>query len=69
MNNNFSAYGLLVKIIVSAAILELGLTLTDIGECKDRLCMDALQRASRKVLKIDWKPISVFPEEGRKFNR
>ena len=67
MENNFSAYGLLVKLFAVAAIIELGIAFTELGECKDRLCLDVVRRASHKVLKIDWKPISVFPEEARRF--
>ncbi len=62
-------YNLLIKLIVAAALIELGLTLKDIGDCPSRSCLDKLQRASQHVLRIDWKPISVLPEEARKFQR
>lgn len=62
---------LLIKILVTAAILDLGLSLKDL-DCHDRQCIAKLQKASLQVTKIDWKPISVFPEEAarlRKYSR
>lgn len=47
-------YALLVRLMLLAALLELG-----IG-------MDGLTKL-RDVLKVDWKPISVFPEEAKRF--
>lgn len=35
--------------------------------CLRRLHTSRIEKVSRDVLKIDWKPISVFPEEGRRF--
>ena len=60
-------YDLLVKIIVGAALLQLGLNLGKTAECSSRECMARVEKESRQVLKIDWKPISVFPEEARRF--
>ena len=60
-------YHVLIKLIVGASILQLGLNLTDSTECSSRECIARIERASRKVLKVDWKPISVFPNEARRF--
>ena len=60
-------YELLVKLIVGASLLQLGLNLSHSGECSSRECLARVELASRQVLKIDWKPISVFPEERVKF--
>ena len=60
-------YQILIKLIVGASILQLGLNLTDSSECSSRDCLARIERASRKVLEIDWKPISVFPKEARRF--
>lgn len=57
-------YQILIKLIVGASILQLGLNLTDSSECSSRECVARIERASRKVLEIDWKPISIFPEEA-----
>ncbi len=60
-------YQLLIKLIVGASILQLGLNLTDSSECSSRECVARIERASRKVLQIDWKRISIFPEEAKRF--
>jgi hypothetical protein len=62
-------YNVMIKLIVAAAILELGLSLKHADQCASRACWDKLQTASKQVLKIDWKPISVFPEEAKRFNK
>ena len=54
-------YTLLVRLMLMAAMLELGLTLTDLSNPQK------MGLASRKVLTIQWKPISVFPEEAKRF--
>lgn len=60
-------YDILVKVMVLAALLELGLAVTDLETCRSRDCLLKLERKSREVLKIEWRPISVFPEEARRF--
>jgi hypothetical protein len=60
-------YNVLIKLIVVASLLELGLSFKNFGECSSRSCWSQFHRASHKVLRIDWKPISVFPEVGKKF--
>lgn len=60
-------YEVMVRLIVGAALLQLGLSLSHIEKCESRMCWAEIQMASRKVLKIDWKPISVFPEEAKRF--
>ncbi len=58
---------LLIRLIVLVSLAQLGLELTHLGDCKSRECSMRLERASREVLRINWRPISVFPEEGRRF--
>jgi hypothetical protein len=58
---------LLIRLMVLAALAQLGLNLTRIGDCSSRACLVQLEKASREVLKIEWQPISVFPEEARRF--
>ena len=58
---------LLVKIILISTILQLGLKLEDFANCSNHQCIQKIDQASQKVLKIDWKPISLFPEEAKKF--
>jgi hypothetical protein len=61
-------YNLLIKLMVLAALLELGISLADWKGCNSRGCLLKLERRSREVLKINWKPISVFPEEAKRFD-
>lgn len=58
---------LLVKLMVAAALLQLGISASQISNCHSRACAQRFEKASRDILKIDWKPISVFPEEGDRF--
>lgn len=60
-------YNLLVKLMVLAALLELGISLADWENCRSRDCRSQLERKAREVQKIDWRPISVFPEEAKRF--
>lgn len=54
-------YALLVRLMLIAAMLEFGFSLTDLTN------PHKVEAASRKVLTIQWKPISVFPEEAKRF--
>lgn len=60
-------YEILVRLMVISAILQLGLSASDFLDCRSMQCFKNLGEASRSVLEIDWKPISVFPAEGRRF--
>jgi len=60
-------YELLIRLIVGASLLQLGIDLTKSPECASRECIASVERASRKVLTINWKPISVFPKEAERF--
>jgi hypothetical protein len=60
-------YNLLIKLMVLAALLQLGISADKFFSCRSRQCASRIEKASRDVLKIDWKPISVFPEEAHRF--
>lgn len=60
-------YNIIIKLIVATALLDLGISISKIEACSSRGCWNQLQKASHKVIKIDWKPISVFPEEAKRF--
>ncbi len=62
-------YNVLIKLIVVASLLELGISVSKIGECSSRACWSELQRASHKVMRIDWKPVSVFTKEAERFRQ
>lgn len=60
-------YSLLIRLMVIAALIELGISITDFQKCSGRKCLGQIEKASRAVLEIDWKPVSVFPEEAKRF--
>lgn len=60
-------YDLLVKLMLAAALAQLGLSALKGRECADRPRALTLETGSRDILRIDWKPISLFPKEAQKF--
>lgn len=60
-------YQLLLKIMLVAALLQLGMSLTEFGDCHSLQCFQHIERRSRDLLKIQWQPISVFPSEAKRF--
>lgn len=60
-------YNVFIKLLVGAAILQLGLSIGKFGECTSRECLDHVESSARQVIKIRWRPISVFPEEAKRF--
>ena len=60
-------YNLLVKLMLIAGLAQFGLTLAQVENCHSRQCLQQIEKHSRDVLRVDWKPISVFPEEMKRF--
>ncbi len=60
-------YDLLVKLMLIAGLAEFGITLAHVESCHSRRCVQEIERHSRDILNVDWKPISVFPEVGKRF--
>jgi len=58
---------LLLRLILIAAALEFGIAVSDIESCHSEKCCKTMKKASRDVLKIDWKPIVIFEEEAKRF--
>ena len=58
---------LLVKLMLIAALAELGMSITDFGTCHTRECAQKIEQRERDISHIDWKPISIFPEEAKRF--
>ena len=65
--DHMNAYTIIVRLLVVSAFLQLGLNLSRIENCDSRMCMDEIQRSGLRVLKIDWRPIGVFPEEAKRY--
>ena len=60
-------YNLLIKLMVFSALIQLGISADKFFSCNSKGCTGRIEKASRSVLKIDWKPISIFPEEAQRF--
>lgn len=60
-------YNIIIKLIIAAALLDLGISSSKMEDCSSLACWSQIQKASHKVIKIYWKPISVFPEEAKRF--
>ncbi len=61
-------YKLLITLILIAALAEIGIPLSDFMHCHSRRCLALVEARSRDILRIDWKPISVWPEEAARFS-
>jgi hypothetical protein len=59
-------YQLLVRLMVGAALLELGMSWADLRDCRGRECLMRIEKASREITRIKWRPIVVFPEEAKR---
>lgn len=60
-------YTLLLRLILLAALIEFGFVVRDLTKCGSRSCSARIEQASRAVLRVDWKPVSVWPETGNQF--
>jgi len=60
-------FNLLVKLMLLASLAQFGLSLFDFQNCHTRMCLVMFEKRSRDVLSVDWKPISVWPEEAKTF--
>lgn len=60
-------YNVFIKLLLGAAILQLGLSIGKYGECTSREYLNRVEASARQVIKIKWRPISVFPEEANRF--
>lgn len=60
-------YQIPIKLIIAAALIDLGISFSQFEDCSSRQCWTQIQKSSRRATHIDWKPISVFPEEAKKF--
>jgi len=58
---------LIGKIIIVYALYTLGMSYSDVLNCRSRECFRNIEIAKRKMLNVNWKPISMFPEEAKKF--
>ena len=60
-------YRMLIFLMAVAACEQFRITISELSQCRSRACLQRVEKHSRDVLRIEWKPISVWPEEARKF--
>ena len=60
-------YQLLLKLMLLAALLQLGISVSEIQNCHTRACLKQFEKRARNILNVDWNPISLWPEEAKKF--
>ncbi len=60
-------FNLLIKLMLLSAAIQLGIRFSDIAFCGSRECTSRIEKASRNALRVEWKPISVWPEEALRF--
>lgn len=58
---------LLIRLMFVTAVIQLGYAVSDFENCHLSQCTQKIEKASRDVLKIDWKSIVIFPEEAKRF--
>lgn len=64
---------ILFALMVAAALEQfgqvgrVGMTIYDLRHCRSRTCLKQIEKHSRDVLRVNWKPISVWPEEAKMF--
>ena len=60
-------YKLLVSAMLVAAFSQLRISMKDFESCHSLQCAKMFQNKVLDVLRIEWRPISMFPEEARRF--
>ena len=60
-------YSLLIRLVAVMALTQLGISLSTFHNCKSRRCLARIEKASRDVSRVDWKPITLFPDEAKRF--
>lgn len=54
-------YSFLIRLMILAALWKLGLSVSNLWNPR------LLERRSREVLRVDWRPVSVLPDEAKRF--
>lgn len=60
-------YNLLLRLMLLSTLAHLGLSISDFVTCHSSQCTNKLDNATKQILHINWKPISVWPEEAKRF--
>jgi len=60
-------YDLLIKLMFIASLTQIGVSVSDFGKCHSRECVAKIEKHSRDILRVEWKAISIFPDEAKRF--
>lgn len=60
-------FKLLLKLALIYMVISTGLTASELLLCRRGFCTDQLEKAARETISIDWRPISIWPEEAKRF--
>jgi hypothetical protein len=60
-------YALLARLMVLAALAKLGSSLAYFERCDSLKCRQRLQSITNEVTRVNWRAISIFPEEAKRF--
>jgi hypothetical protein len=60
-------YELFVKAVITAALIQFGISTWEFENCHSQKCLRKIEDKTRVVLKINWKPVSIFEHEANKF--
>jgi hypothetical protein len=58
---------LLVKLMLVAALTQLGISVSGFLNPESKSTQKTFERTSKDILRINWKPISLFPKEANYF--
>jgi hypothetical protein len=58
---------LLVKLMLVAALAQLGISVSDFLNPESKSTQTTFEKRSKDILRINWKPITVFSKEAQRF--
>lgn len=59
---------ILVRLLLLAAMVQFGFSSVIFDKCASVECVNPLLKTISKVIRIQWKPISIFPTEAKRFS-
>ena len=60
-------FKVLIQAILASAVLSLGIDLAGVARMNTGERIRFVRAQTLRMARIDWRPISVFPEEARRF--
>ncbi len=60
-------FRMFIFMLALATTEGLAVKISNRSQCRSRECLQQIEKQSRDVLKINWRPISMFPDEANRF--